>query len=884
MQMLQFDWSFLVGYDFFISYRRSDASPYALGLARLLRRADFRCFLDDNEAVPGRPLTDRLRKALLRSKMLVVVASPDLDQSPWVPQEIEIFDSTGRDIIPINVQSGLLKAFQGDARFELLRTRDALWIDEREEIGPGSEPSSHVIGKLQKSFHYQKANRRLRLMIGAASLILLLLTFGFAFQWHRTRAELIRNIAVRLVTESQAMLDHSRTEGDERAILQLLAANSLSDDSQVHSGLLTAVLERERLRKLIATRSQLRYVAPCPDANRIVAGGWDSRMRGWTPTENSVVVQPFSTGSTGVVNIVFDPKHGLLVSGGSDGNIRIWDPFTTTLLESWPYNGRGLRAIAMSVATGAIATGTQDGTVTLRQAPRGTNSFAKSLPGAGGAILAVSFSSDGKYIFASTERNTIVQWDAQTGERVGEPMRAITNDVMSLGVSGGRIVCGCWNGSLQFLDLEAREPLVRLQAHSGPVNCLAFSHDGERMVTGSSDYTLRIWELRTGRPASEPLLGHVGAVTSAAFDANDTHVISCGEDGTLRVWDTKERGILGTPVRLGKAIHCVVFSPDGTKLLSGREDGTLELWDVASERLFVPQMVGHLKSITTAAFSPNGSRIVSASTDNSLRVWDSTTGKQVGEPLIGHTRAVTCLTFASDGHTVISGGADKSLRVWNVVEGKQLRGPLLGHSSEILAVALGSTGATVWSCGDDAQVIQWDLLTGKQRRHSIKGPVGPLENASFGRNGRLIISSSVDHELQVWDPGTGRAITPRLTGHRLKVFGLGFSPDDKYIISCGNDRIEGDYLLRLWDATSGQPVGPRFPSSTRYYMSAAFSPDGLKIATGSQDGIVRMWPGPKSWATELRSKLTRKMTPTEWNGWVSPTIPFRNLEAATSLN
>ena len=84
-------WSVLAGYDLFISYRRSDAKQYATALFEALRRADFRCFLDDNDATPGKPLTSKLLWALNRSKVLLVVASPDLHLSTWVPQEVEIF-------------------------------------------------------------------------------------------------------------------------------------------------------------------------------------------------------------------------------------------------------------------------------------------------------------------------------------------------------------------------------------------------------------------------------------------------------------------------------------------------------------------------------------------------------------------------------------------------------------------------------------------------------------------------------------------------------------------------------------------------------------------------------------------------------------------------
>ena len=111
-------WSVLAGYDLFISYRRSDAKQYATALFEALRRADFRCFLDDNDATPGKPLTSKLLWALNRSKVLLVVASPDLHLSTWVPQEVEIFARSKR--CPSSDKYGILASDIEEALGHLL--------------------------------------------------------------------------------------------------------------------------------------------------------------------------------------------------------------------------------------------------------------------------------------------------------------------------------------------------------------------------------------------------------------------------------------------------------------------------------------------------------------------------------------------------------------------------------------------------------------------------------------------------------------------------------------------------------------------------------------------------------------------------------------------
>ncbi|HYI96133.1 MAG TPA: toll/interleukin-1 receptor domain-containing protein [Bryobacteraceae bacterium] len=146
-----FNWSLLTGFDFFISYKRSEAGSYARRLEELLRAADFRCFLDDNDAAAGDPLSIRIKSALKRSKVLILIASPNVGSSDWVAEEVRIFSARKGSIIPINIGGGLQRALQSDPRFRPLGVRDVRWLEEATKADMLAEPSPQILGELQKN-------------------------------------------------------------------------------------------------------------------------------------------------------------------------------------------------------------------------------------------------------------------------------------------------------------------------------------------------------------------------------------------------------------------------------------------------------------------------------------------------------------------------------------------------------------------------------------------------------------------------------------------------------------------------------------------------------------------------------------------------------------
>jgi WD40 repeat protein len=88
--------------------------------------------------------------------------------------------------------------------------------------------------------------------------------------------------------------------------------------------------------------------------------------------------------------------------------------------------------------------------------------------------------------------------------------------------------------------------------------------------------------------------------------------------------------------------------------------------------------------------------------------------------------------------------------------------------------------------------------------------------------------------------------------------------------------VSGSYdtTVRIWDADTHQQIGAPLTGHTNLVFSVAFSPDGRRIASGSDDNTVRLWPGPAAWPDLLCDKLTANMSHKQWRDWVSPDIPY----------
>ncbi len=391
---------------------------------------------------------------------------------------------------------------------------------------------------------------------------------------------------------------------------------------------------------------------------------------------------------------------------------------------------------------------------------------------------------------------------------------------------GRRVVTASTDGTAQLSDVETGKVIAVLQGHEAAVLSAAFSPDGRHVLTASSDKTARVWDVESGKVIAV-LQGHEEAMRSAAFSPDGRRVVTASVDSTARLWDAETGRV--TAVLRGHRwiVSSAAFSPDGRRVVTASEDSTARVWDVETGKV-ITVLEGQEGQLWSGTFSSDGRRVVTAG-GTTARLWDVETGKVIAV-LQGHERPLQRATFSPDSRRVVTASYDKTARLWDVETGKVIA-VLQGHDDRVSSAAFSPDGRRVVTASADRTARLWDVETSKV---IAVGIVGRVSNTAFSPDGRRMVTAYSDKIACLWDVETGKLLTV-LRGHEDEVWSAAFSPDGRHMVTASHDKT-----ARVWDVETGKVIAV-LQGHDDQVRSAAFSPDGRRVVTASEDDTARVW-------------------------------------------
>ncbi|KAM7217608.1 beta-TrCP [Rhypophila decipiens] len=330
---------------------------------------------------------------------------------------------------------------------------------------------------------------------------------------------------------------------------------------------------------------------------------------------------------------------------------------------------------------------------------------------------------------------------------------------------------------------------VYLHGHTDSIYCLQF--DESKIITGSRDKTIRVWDMRTY--ACKLVIGPPDVINdthlslSSQFDdASSVHYATVAEadpavDSTGQPVPP-ERSHQSMPTLYSPATHhkasilCLQY--DDKILVTGSSDSTCIVYDLQNGFKPIMRLEHHTAAVLDLVFDDK--HIVTCSKDVSICVWDRATGALLKQ-LRGHQGPVNAVQMR--GNTIVSCSGDFRVKLWNIETGKNIR-EFLGHSKGLACSQFSEDGRYVASAGNDKVIRVWDANTGDCIR-AMKAHDKLVRSLHVDSVSGRLISGSYDTDIKVWDMETGAQLLHFPKWHNSWV--LSAKSDYRRIVSSGQD-------------------------------------------------------------------------------------------------
>jgi WD40 repeat protein len=436
-------------------------------------------------------------------------------------------------------------------------------------------------------------------------------------------------------------------------------------------------------------------------------------------------------------------------------------------------------------------------------------------------VVAADLSPDNRWLVAVPEHGGSARlWDLAGEARNVFELRGAAGSIAFSGDSRWLVTAGPEQEPARLWDLTSPDPGATARVLEASASPFRFSSDHRWLVTGGAERSVRLWDL-----AAAP---GTAAVVLPPHTA-DKLGVAISLDSRWLVTHSSYSGMLGRDVDAPRLYNLSESRPETTRV----------------------ELAGHTSSVTTVVFSPDGRWLATGSAergegrvfraDNDVRLWDLTEAKPAAIELRGHEGPITAMAMSGDSRWLVTGSADRTARVWS------LAGPAVGASGTPLP-------------GHDGPVIGAVIAAEGTRGFTVA-------TIAQGRQDGGRVEPTIARVWRLPQDGTSPEATVVSDKGRLVDVSLFQTSDDgrRFLVADAN-------TVRVIELkVSPEPPPVVLHAHEGGIATAVFARDGQRVATGGQDGTVRLWslnPSPSALPVVIPAEADEQFAVSRDHRWL----------------